>query len=99
MSSHQDEEDTTAIVANIENKYDYFACRGPESPSIRVVVGPERQTCGEEEIGYGQVQDESVGEGSEILILCQDHNDQGVAHKTENHHKGIEHRGEDVSSL
>lgn len=64
-----------------------------------MVVGPERETCGEEEIGYSQVQDESVGDGFEILVLGQNHNDQDVAKQTEDHNDGEESWDEDHSSL
>jgi len=60
-----------------------------------MVVGPEGQTSGEEEIRYGQVQDQRVGEGFEILILGQNHNDQDVAKHTEDDHDGEEHQSED----
>ncbi|TNN51496.1 FYVE and coiled-coil domain-containing protein 1 [Liparis tanakae] len=60
-----------------------------------MVVGPEGQTSGEEEVRYGQVQDQRVGEGFEILILGQNHNDQDVAEHTEDDHDGEEHQSED----
>lgn len=94
VSRHQDEEDAAAVEANVEDKGGHFARVLPQSPLVHVVVGPEGQSGGEEEVRHGQVQDEGVGEGFEILVLGQNHDDHDVSEQTEDDHDGEEHHGE-----
>lgn len=89
MNSHEDEEEPTAVEANIENEVNQYTHRLSQLPfRDMVVVGPKGQTCGEEEIGYSQVQDESVGEGFQILILEENDENEDVSKQAEDHHSG-----------
>lgn len=66
---------------------------------MKVVVDPERQTCCEQEIGHCQVQDQGVGDGSDVLIPEQNRKNQEVSNQAQDEHDGEKHGGGDGSKL
>ncbi len=67
------QEDDAAVISRVEHKANCFASRISKSPAIHVVVGPEGQAKGENQIRESQIQQKCVGEGFQIFILTRTH--------------------------
>ena len=62
-----------------------------------MVQGPEGEAGGEDEVRDGQVEDEDVGEGLEVLVQSQDHKDKNVSCEAQCDHHREENRDDVVS--
>ncbi len=63
------QEDDAAVISRVEHKANCFASRISKSPAIHVVVGPEGQAKGKNQIRESQIQQKCCGEGFQISYL------------------------------